>query len=163
MVEEPPYVVLERLGDDVDIRKYSKQVWASTISREENDAYTKLASYISGGNREKKEIPMIAPVITRLAPEGVLMAFVMPKELSTKDLPEPLTKDITFKEIDEKRLAAISFNGYMSGEDYERSHRIVEEKLHARGIKAKGGPFLLQYDDPWTPPLERRNEIAYEL
>jgi hypothetical protein len=31
------------------------------------------------------------------------------------------------------------------------------------GIATKGRPFLMRYNDPWTPPFLRRNEVAIEI
>ena len=80
MAEEPEYKIIENLGDGAEIRQYSKQVWMTTVSSGENEAFSALAGYVSGGNAQGLRIPMTAPVVTYPTPEGVYMAFIMPKE-----------------------------------------------------------------------------------
>lgn len=35
--------------------------------------------------------------------------------------------------------------------------------LQNNNIETKGQPFLMRYNDPWTPPFLRRNEVAIEV
>ena len=44
-------------------------------------------------------------------------------------------------------------------DNLERLNKTLEE----RGILTKGEPLLMQYNDPWTPPFYRRNEIALQV
>ena len=48
----------------------------------------------------------------------------------------------------------------MSWADYATGR--VLDALDAHGIATRGGPFLMRYNDPWTPPFMRRNEVAIE-
>ena len=163
MAEEAPYKVIERLENEVEVREYSGQIWATTISGSEDTAFMILAAYISGRNEGKTEIPMTAPVITRQVPDGLMMAFVMPPGSDMKNLPRPVSDDICIKEISGLRLAVISFPGYVTRGDYERGLKILVSMVKKKGLKTKGGPLLLQYNSPWTPPMDRRNEIAVEI
>jgi len=161
MVEEAAYKVIERLENEVEVRDYSGHVWAATVSSSDNSAFMALLSYISGRNERKEEIPMTVPVITRDVPEGVMLAFVMPSDL--QEPPKPKTSDIEIKEIKGLHLAVLPFSGYATYEDRDRSLKILVNTLKKKGMETKGGPLLLQYSSPWTPPSERRNEIAVEI
>ena len=35
--------------------------------------------------------------------------------------------------------------------------------LRENDIAITGQPFLMRYNDPWTPPFLRRNEVAIEV
>ena len=64
--EEPPYQVIDRLGD-VEIRRYGARFAAETTVADDgnqamNRAFFILAGYIFGGNRRKQAIDMTAPV-----------------------------------------------------------------------------------------------------
>jgi hypothetical protein len=71
-VEEPDYIVLENLENNVEIREYRPQIWAATAKGSENGAFGTLG-YIFGDNSHKERIAMTEPVVTD---EG-RMAFVM--------------------------------------------------------------------------------------
>lgn len=163
MAEEASYKVLEALGDGVEIRRYPKRVCAHVASRIEADAFTKLLAYISGRNALEETIPMTAPVFSRQDPTGTHMAFVMPEGRTVKDLPEPVSRDIGIKEVDERDLAVVSFTGYLTSESFGRNCAILKNKLNIKDMKTSGEAYLLQYDQPHVPPLERRNEIALEV
>jgi hypothetical protein len=161
MAQEPQYTVTEDLGDGVEVRKYAKQVWACTVSSSVDDAFMRLATYFSGANSGDTKIPVTAPVISRTVKEGLMTAFVLPQGFDADKAPVPLNKDIGIRTVEERKLATIAFSGYTSPEDYERNLSILSNILRKKGIKTAEGPFLFQYNDPWTPPLDRRNEVAY--
>ena len=47
--------------------------------------------------------------------------------------------------------------------NYEKNLELLSKTLEVRGISTKGEPLLMQYNDPWTPPFTRRNEIALHV
>jgi len=57
----------------------------------------------------------------------------------------------------------IRFSGYMSQGSYEKNLNLLREALKDEGISTVGEPQLMQYNDPWTPPFSRRNEIALQV
>lgn len=89
-VEEPPYIVLNRLENDVEIREYQSQIWAVTSKGSENRAFGIFAGYIFGDNDKKEKIGMTAPVVTT----NESMAFVMPGRYDLESLPKSLTNQI---------------------------------------------------------------------
>lgn len=66
--EQPPYEVLDDLGDDVEVRRYGPRLVAETTvaaADEEtarSEAFRILAAYIFGENRARREVAMTAPV-----------------------------------------------------------------------------------------------------
>jgi hypothetical protein len=163
MSEQPEYKVIEDMGNEVEVREYPGQVWATTTSPEENEAFSRLAGYIHGGNSEGIKISMTAPVITMLAREGVLMAFIMPKGLEPKNLPKPLIENIDIRESRPKKMAVISFRGHPTHRDYAVNLQILRNVLKQKNRRIKGDPMLMHYDNPYTPHAARINEIAVHL
>jgi hypothetical protein len=51
----------------------------------------------------------------------------------------------------------------MSQESYDKNLKRLRDALEGRGISTVGEPLLMQYNDPWTPPFSRRNEIALQV
>ena len=163
MTEQPDYKVIEDMGNDVEVREYPCQVWATTSSPEENEAFNRLAGYIFGGNADGVKIPMISPVITMLSREGMLMAFIMPKGVDANRLPKPLINNIEIIESRAKKMAVISFIGHPTHRDYAVNLQILRNVLKQKNKRIKGDPMMMHYDSPFTPPAMRRNEIAVHL
>jgi hypothetical protein len=51
----------------------------------------------------------------------------------------------------------------MTEGNYERNLELLRKTLEAQGISTAEEPLLMQYNDPWTPPFSRRNEIALQV
>lgn len=111
-VSEPPYEVLERLGDGVEIRRYEAMVVAETrieasFDAAPNQGFRRLAGFLFGGNRGGESLAMTAPVtqtgerlamtvpvtqaVTGDASTGAasVVAFVMPAGRALSSLPIP--------------------------------------------------------------------------
>ncbi len=59
-----------------------------------------------------------------------------------------------------KRVAVDRFSWYAPAWRVERRTRKLLSTLEREGVEPVGDPYLLRYDDPWTPPFMRRNEAA---
>jgi len=157
---EPDYTVIESLEDNVEIRHYSPQIWASVIAEDQNKAFNLLFRYISGNNDRKEKIEMTAPVITRAEEDGLYMAFVMPERFDQKSIPQPLSEDLKIEAIEERKLATITFSWYANEKTYQNKLDVLMKTLDENQISTMELPMLMQYNDPWTPPFARRNEVA---
>jgi hypothetical protein len=91
------------------------------------------------------------------------MAFVMPERFDIQSIPKPSSSLVKMQLIEPRKLAAIRFSGYMSQESYDKNLKLLKGALEGRGISTVGEPLLMQYNDPWTPPFSRRNEIALQV
>lgn len=156
--ERPPYRVVQQLGSDVELRRYEEQTWISTDYAGDDAAFSTLASYIFGGNRDGRQIAMTAPVIT-----DEKMAFVLPTGVTRADAPTPEDQDITIKTVPPRSVAALHFSWWTSRERVLRKTAELLGTLRANGVEPIGDPFLMRYNDPWTPPFLRRNEVAVEV
>ena len=159
---ETPYKVLERLGSGIEIREYPPQVWARTIG-DQKEAYQALSEYISGYNKTMEKIAMTAPVIIFNSNEGRVMAFIMPHGKTLRGLPKPLTERVKLEAVASRKVAAFAFSGIVTPDSFDRGFRLIQETLKRRGTGWVEPAYLLQYDDPSTPPFLRRNEVAMQL
>ncbi|HNX39777.1 MAG TPA: heme-binding protein [Methanothrix sp.] len=186
-VPEASYQVLETLENGVEIRVYPEEIWATTVAENQNDAFSPLFRYISGDNQrgekiemtapvvmpapQKSEndsaggekIEMTAPVVTMNNESGQFMAFIMPERFDIQSIPKPSSSKVKIQVIEPRKLATIRFSGYMTGGNYEKNLELLSKTLEVRGISTEGEPLLMQYNDPWTPPFTRRNEIALQV
>ena len=112
---------------------------------------------------EGEKIEMTAPVVTMNTKEGMFMAFIMPQRFDMQSIPKPESSLVKLRLVEPRKLAVIRFSGYMSQGSYDKNLKLLREALEGRGISAVGEPQLMQYNDPWTPPFSRRNEIALQV
>ena len=186
-VPEAHYEVSEILENEVEIRAYPEEIWATTVAEDQNNAFSPLFRYISGDNDKGEKIEMTAPVVTptpqpagtdstkgekieMTAPvvsmnteKGQFMAFIMPERFDINNTPKPLSSRVKIELVEPRKLATIRFSGYVTPENYKKNLEQLNKTLENRGISTIGEPILMQYNDPWTPPFSRRNEIAVRV
>jgi hypothetical protein len=158
-VEEPPYIVLNSLENNVEIREYRPQIWALVQKGNENRAFGILAGYIFGDNDKKEKIGMTAPVVTT----SESMAFVMPGRYDLENLPKPSMNQIEIDSVGSRTMAVIKFSGFTGPEKDERYLNLLLDTLKNHGIETAGEAYIMRYDPPWTPPFMRRNEVAIKV
>jgi len=162
-VPQASYQVMETLDNGVEIREYPKEIWATAAAQDENDAFGPLFRYISGENEKGEKIEMTAPVVTTSTEKGLSMAFIMPERFDIQTIPRPTSSNVEIRVVEPRTLATIRFSGYMNEGSYRDNLERLNKTLEERGILTKGEPLLMQYNDPWTPPFYRRNEIALQV
>ena len=186
-VPQASYLVKETLDNNVEIREYPEEIWATAVAQDENDAFSPLFRYISGENEKGEKIEMTTPVVTPAPPANVESAsgegekIEMTAPVVTTDTEEgrpwllscrsasisrPFPAHIercSNQLIEPRTLATIRFSGYMNEGSYRDNLERLNKTLEERGILTKGEPLLMQYNDPWTPPFYRRNEIALQV
>ncbi|MFB3764338.1 MAG: heme-binding protein [Methanotrichaceae archaeon] len=161
-IAEAPYKVLEKLGSGIEIREYPPQVWAKTVG-DQKEAFQTLSEYISGYNKTMEKIPKVVPVIIFNGNEGRVMAFIMPQGKTLRSLPKPLTERVKLEATGSRKVAAIAFSGIVTPDSFNSGFRLIQETLKRLGTGWVEPAYLLQYDDPNTPPFLRRNEVAVQL
>lgn len=155
--ERPPYKVIRNLSATIEVRQYEEQTWISTPMGTDGSSFPVLASYIFGRNREKQQVAMTAPVIT-----DHRMAFILPRGLTAAAAPAPDGQAIDITTVPARKLATLEFSWRTPADRVAAKTAELIEILEAHGIATRGRPFLMRYNDPWTPPFLRRNEVAIE-
>jgi hypothetical protein len=176
--EEVPYEGLREI-DGVEIRRYPRTVLVETIASDQATAFRRLFRYISGENEGQDEISMTAPVrsdgdggesVSMTAPVrsdatggGTRMAFYLPAEYGPESAPVPTESSVRLVVEPPKTVGVVKFSWYAPDWRVERIQEQLLSTLAEAGIDPTGEPYLLRYDDPWTPPFMRRNEVAVEV
>jgi hypothetical protein len=156
--ERPCYEVAQSLSSQVEIRQYEEQTWISTPYKTDDLSFSILASYIFGGNKEGEKVSMTAPVIT-----DQQMSFILPKGISKRNAPTPDGQTIDLTTVPARKLATLTFSWFTPRSRVEKKTVELLNILEKNNIQTKGQPFLMRYNDPWTPPFLRRNEVAIEV
>lgn len=112
---------------------------------------------------EREKIAMTAPVASEESDGGMEMAFFLPGEYTAEGAPEPSDDTVSIEHVGSRTLAVRPFSWYATDERISENRRLLFDTLSAHDLTPTGDPFLLRYDDPWTPPFMRRNEVAVEL
>lgn len=156
--ERPPYRLLRSLDGGVEIRQYKEQTWISTSYRGDGPSFSVLASYIFGRNESEEKVGMTAPVVT-----DDRMSFILPAGYTAENAPTPEGQAIEFTTVPARKVAALSFSWYATSRRVERKTDELLNALRADGSEMVSRPFLMRYNDPFTPPFLRRNEVAIEV
>ncbi len=165
---EPDYKTDGRV-DDLELRRYPARVdaRAEVNALDFEDAldlgYERLAGYIRGGNADNEGLGMSTPVTTTMRDGRYEMSFVMPADRLVSSLPQPEDPRVQLREVPERRIAVLRFNGRFTKKNVEWQERKLLRKLVDAGLSAKGSVMFAAYDPPSTLPLLRRNELWIEI
>jgi hypothetical protein len=181
--ETPSYQITNKI-DGFEFRTYQPFLVAEVEvegDRKEaaKEGFMTLARFIFGKNKVGEKVAMTSPVTQEEASEKIAMTstvfqnqngdkkwlvqFSMPKKYNIKTLPQPEDQRIKFKITKDKKVVAITFSSLWS------DNRINEEKekllafAKAQNLKILSLPIITYYDDPFTFPWNRRNEILLEI
>ncbi|MFQ6553705.1 SOUL family heme-binding protein [Aestuariibius insulae] len=175
-LEVPPYEVVRQDGA-VELRDYQPHLLAEVTvegARRSalNTGFRVLAGYIFGGNSASDKIAMTAPVaqsekIEMTAPVGQsgsdgrwTVTFMMPSRFTVDTLPTPENEAVVFREAPASRQAVLTFSGRATQAQLDRREAELTGWIEAAGLKRTGPVAHYYYDDPFTLPGQRRNEVA---
>jgi len=165
--EIPPYAV-ERKEGDFEVRRYAPHLVAAVTvdgsrSRAANQGFRILAGYIFGGNEAGQSISMTAPVVQAPQTDDTWeVTFMMPSRFTKESLPSTADTRIRFFETAPERQAVLRFSGRWRGV-FEPQTKRLRDWMSARDLTPASDPRFYFYDDPFTMPWRRRNEIAFVL
>lgn len=146
--------------ENFEIRKYNSLVFAE-YDDDNNQEFSVLADFIFGGNNEKQQIDMTAPVITTMK-ENPAMSFVMPTGITNDNCPTPNNSNIVIMDASPRLAATISFSGYPNTSVCESIKQELIELLESLHIEYHNN-FELHVFDPPYKTFNRRNEIVVSI
>ena len=128
-----------------------------------------LAGYLFGKNDKSTAMKMTTPVFTSPGTQDgdKEMEFVMPSEywdaekLSTA--PQPLTgSGVTLKQRESQDRAVLMFGGYASKKEVVKRKKELLDVLSkdSQWKIAEEDAYVAQYNDPFTVPWKRLNEVS---
>jgi hypothetical protein len=180
--EQPHYVVVQDLGQNIEIRQYDpREAIEATIDGPDRDkaaseAFGLLFRYITGANQGAQKIAMTVPVRTaseRIAMTApvqtsstggqVSMRFFLPKSVSEAGAPAPLDPHLHLVQVPASTIAALRYSGIATQQTRDHYAAILMGVLAKSRWKPQGGIFQLNYDPPFAIPFLRRNEVAVDV
>ncbi|MEM0906770.1 MAG: heme-binding protein [Pseudomonadota bacterium] len=167
-VETPAYTV-EVADGPFEIRNYPTLVVASVDRDGERGeavraAFSPLARYIFARDRDGEKIAMTAPVTQEPSQGGWTVSFIMPAGRTVADLPAPFAaQDISLSEIEPRQMASVRFSGRWTDDRFNEAAGQLAQWLESKNMTPAGPPEFAYYNDPFTPPFLRRNEVLIEI
>ena len=159
--EEANYEVVKE-NKEYEIRKYSDRLGIETNSIEGN-GFRKLFNYISGNNKESKEIKMTVPVTQEVKNGNMTMQFYLPLKFNKDNAPKPSNSDIKILTIEGGYYAVIKYSGRSSDKNFLKNKEILEKQLKQDNIIIISPPIKASYNSPVTLPMLKRNEVMYRI
>ena len=177
-VAEPPFTVVDRPADGVEVRQYAPRVAAEVRlgageGRPEGRAFRLLFDYISGANAGERAIAMTAPVeqagaaIAMTAPvettqggDAFVMRFFLPEGFTLATAPEPDDPRVVLVGLAAEHVAVAGFTGWWTQASVARRQAALVDRIGTTDWRPAGPPTAWFYDPPWTLPFLRRNEVA---
>jgi DNA gyrase inhibitor GyrI len=171
-VEEPRYTVLVS-EPPFEVRRYQAFTVAQTQIDGDFDAasrsgFRRIASYIFGDNLQadqgaQRKISMTAPVTVVPEDQGWRVHFVMPSAENLQSLPQPLNPQVELRTVPEHEVVAVRFSGFTTQASMQEQTDRLRAWAQARQLKLSPTAQVARYDDPFTLPWNRRNEILIDL
>ena len=153
--------------ETIEIRQYeaslftSVQMPSNNYRKTSSKGFSVLAGYIFGGNDKEEKIAMTSPVAMSLK-DSTTMMFLVPKKYTRDNLPVPNDSSIEFKDVPEKKVAAISFGGWANDSKIASFKKKLIDVLESKGIQYTDNFYFLGYNAPMEV-FNRKNEIIVEL
>ena len=170
-IEEPKFKILVDEGE-LEIRSYDEYLVAETTVEGSFDTasrkgFRRVAGYIFGENKnatgQSEKIQMTAPVTVKPDNEGWVLHFVMPSNYDMSQLPVPNNNSILLKKIEAHLAAVISFSGFTTDAKIQNKTEELKIWLEKKDFKIAGPQQIARYNDPFTLPWLRRNEIIFKV
>ena len=174
-IEEPNYVVIQSLGNNMEIRKYALSKWVTTqedvlASDVKNSMmFNYLFNYISGANSDKQKMDMTAPVLMSYVSKNnrtinkdsevtAAMSFYIPSKF-VNNTPKPSVNNVVIRELPEFVTAVVRFGGFANLDNYMKNRDALVEAL---GSDAKSYDIINMVTAGYNSPymiLFRKNEV----
>ena len=170
-VSEPPYTLVKN-EPPFEVRDYGVLTVAETLIEGDFDVagslgFRRVAGYIFGKNQnakgESEKIAMTAPVTMEAQNQQWRLHFVMPQGMALGSLPKPVDASVQLRELPVQRMAAVRFSGLTTAASIERQTQLLKDWLARYNLEFEDRPQLARYNDPFTLPWNRRNEILIPL
>jgi hypothetical protein len=188
-LETPKYEVLASETGGVEVRRYARfsvcsvtmnEVMASGSDKESAAKLTNpqlsgatsfgaLAGYLFGKNEQATAMKMTTPVFSEGDGARRTMSFVLPSDYWEEEgtAPTPMSDSaVTISSVEGGDRAVVSFAGFGRKADVaQRSDKLralLEANEEWRAV-AEAKVLLAQYNDPFTPPWKRRNEVSLSV
>jgi len=128
----------------------------------QREVFLQPLSQVVGVVERRQTLPVLANFLL-VAREGRLSVTGTDMEvelISSVDANISQDGEIT---VPARKLATLTFSWLTPRSRVEKKTVELLNILEKNNIQTKGQPFLMRYNDPWTPPFLRRNEVVIEV
>jgi len=162
-------VTMGDLKSESDETKTAQQAKLSNPQLSGATSFGALAGYLFGKNQEQKVMKMTTPVFSVGNGDARTMSFVLPSDYWQGDeaigtAPKPLDGSAVKLTTDEGGVRAVlMFGGFGRKADVAvKSNQLLDVLSRDKEWEAVADQpvTLAQYNDPFTPPWKRRNEVS---
>ena len=160
--EEAPYDLVHK-NDIYEVRYYSNRLIVQSKNKSGNNSFRQLFNYISGQNKKSEKIEMTIPVTQTENDGEMFMQFYLPSKFNKETTPIPTNPNLEVAIIPEGYFAVLRFSGRSSDKNFDKHHKILEQKLLEDNISIKGSAIRATYNSPFTLPPLRRNESMFSI
>jgi len=166
-VSEPPYALVKS-EPPFELRDYGVLTVAETTIEGDFDiagslGFRRVAGYIFGKNQNvsgaSEKISMTAPVTMEAQQQQWRLHFVMPQGMTLENLPKPIDSSVQLREMPAQRMASVRFSGLTTAGSIQRHTQMLKDWLTQQQLAFEDKPQVARYNDPFTLPWNRRNEI----
>jgi hypothetical protein len=170
-IEEPDFNVLHS-ELPFELRNYKEFIIAETklngsFDSASRQGFRRVASYIFGGNKSldgsSEKIQMTAPVTVTSEKSSWKLHFVMPKNYSLSDLPSPNDENVKIRVVPNHLAAVVIFSGWTTESKLNEKNAELESWITNQDLEIIGPAQVARYNDPFTLPWLRRNEIIIQV
>ncbi|MEL7460294.1 MAG: heme-binding protein [Pseudomonadota bacterium] len=175
---ETPSWQVEKRDGPFELRLYQPYLAAEVTIRGNPDTalrqgFQTLAGFIFGDNdggakvamtspvtREPAKIAMTSPVTREGAGDTWTVRFMMPSDYSADTLPQPKNDNIRIVTVTPGRRAVHRFAGLASQTRLRAAEAQLRTWVQMQDLTATGEADASWFDDPFTLPWRRRNEVS---
>lgn len=174
--EIPAYEVIAAAGA-IELRSYAPHVVAEVQVRGNRRqgaraGFRALANFIFGGNAASQKIAMTAPVTQIDRSSGMTrtgngdtwtVRFMMPSRHALETLPTPKNATVALREVDPGTRLVVQFSGRALTGSLEKHAVQLQSYATQAGLTLAGPMEIAYYNDPFTLPWRRRNEVSFAV
>lgn len=162
--ESPEYTVKMKEGP-FEIRAYKAFYiieYESSVDPDVDAAFGTLFRYIRSNNDQHEKINMTIPVIKAFTPQGMKMAFVVPKE-KWDHIPRPNDPRLTIRQFEEGVFAVITYSGRSTGDKEKMKTTELLQWIKDHQYEHQSHAMVAIYNGPYVPPFLRKNEVMVRI
>ncbi len=167
-LEKPKFSVIISNGP-IQVRNYDAMISAQISTKGERydglrAGFIPLTRYIGAKDRDGTKISVTASVMQQMDVQrkSWAISFFMPSKYTLNQLPAVKNNNINLSIIPPKQMAVISFNGVANKDLLGKKLFKLKEWIENPAFVISGNPepIYAYYNDPSTPGIFRKNEIA---
>ena len=167
-LEQPKYQVIAELPGGVEVRQYEARTYAAsrvdgTDREARRQGFRLLFNYITGENSGEEEISMTIPVSTEIEDKEHVMQFYLPSQYDEANAPAPKNPNVSIGTIAPRIEAALEYTGSQSTQRAEMHAFLMKKALKESGWEMTGDTRSMFYNQPFSVPFLRRNEVIVEV